>query len=712
MVVILNILSAILSFILAVLVFRKNKTSLSNISFAIFSLTTSVWALAFALYYFPIIFDSLFWIKVVYLLVIPMPIAMLYFAYAFPNNNKPRKLWLLLYSLLNVPIVYSILFTNWFVAGIIKTPERFETSLGIGYLLVLVWVIFLSLGLFRLVGGYISSKGIQREQFLYIFLGLGVFMVTSIVFDALTPLFLHTSRYFFLSCISSLVFVGLTTYAIIKHRLFDIRFIIIRVLVYASFITFLVLAYVAIVSFIGIFFNVSTTSNGIALEVLTGFIIIVLFIIFQRIFQRISKKLFYIDRYNPQVLVAKIGEIIASSIELSHISEAMLKEFLSQMKINAGSLVISWEGTVSRVKQIGEMENPSDNGQELCKIIEDVIKAPGENVVVKDEIAESGRKQLMEKGKYSVILPLIVGEEAVGALILGSKISGQVYSTEDVEILKILAPQIAAAIKNALSYDQTKQFNLLLQVKIENATENLKNANDKLMDLDKLKDEFVSITSHELRTPMTVIKGYVWRILNDKKEGEISEKTKQRLQVIYDATEREIALVNDVLNISRIEAGTMIFDPKVFNIGSLAEIVKKELSDSFTKKKISLMVQKTTFKVNADEDNIHQVFVNLLANALKFTNAGGKVKIQFKKNGEFIETAISDTGTGIEKNDLPKLFTKFGRLGNTLSPDSTAGTGLGLYICKKMIERSRGNISVKSIFGKGSTFIFDLPNGS
>lgn len=709
---------AFLNISLTAVVFLNNPKNLVNRIFSLIAFLFFLWCVTLSLYEFPLFLSSLFWIKATYIIATSYIIVQSWFSAIFPISvpKKVKSVVIIASVLYFVFSVWLLFFTNYWVSGVVIDPLRGkQTILGmVGYnvWMFFVWV-FIMLTVFNFVVKYKRLNSLQKLQANYFWLGFVLFGIAVTIFDGIWPVVLHDTRLFFISTSSNLFFSLPVAYIILRHRFLDIRFVILKTLIYAFFIIFLAVIYsLGIAFFSVVVFGIPITFNGLGLAAALSLVIIFSFMFFQAVFQKITDKIFYRNRYNPQALVAKIGRIVASSIELSYISEAIIKEFLTEIKIEAGALAISKGGTVSRVRQIGEMENPSDNGQALCEIIEKIVRAPGENVLVRDEIGESEEKKLMEKGKYNVILPLIVGDELLGAIILGNKTSGQVYSTEDIKVLKILAPQIAIAIKNALSYEQTKEFSILLQIRVERATQHLKQANDRLKDLDKLKDEFVSITSHELRTPMTVIKGYVWRILNDKKEGDLSEKTKQRLQLIYDATEKEIALVNDVLDISRIEAGTMTFEPKTFDVTKLAEGVKKELADSFAKKKISLTVQRSAHKVKADENNVHQVFINLLTNTVKFTSEGGKVKIQFKKSGELVEISISDTGMGIKKSDFSKLFTKFGRLGSTLTPESAAGTGLGLYICKKMVERSGGQISVKSEIGKGSTFTFSLPNAS
>jgi signal transduction histidine kinase len=428
-------------------------------------------------------------------------------------------------------------------------------------------------------------------------------------------------------------------------------------------------------------------------------------------FQRITDSLFFKGRYNPQNLLGAIGKIIASNIDLSYVSDSVMKEISEQMKISSVILFLCKDKSVFSAKAIGSIKDSGINdGGKLYELIESIVRAPGENILVKDELSESDIKEMMASRRCSILLPLIVQDEIVGAIFLGDKSSGEAYSMEDIELLKILAPQVAVALKNSYLYEQVKEFNLNLQEKIDKATKELVDANKRLMSLDKLKDEFVSIASHELRSPMTIIQGYAWRILYDKNET-LSAKNKERVERVYASTQRLIALVNDILDVSRIESGTMLFNNTNFNIAKLAEEIKKEISDSYSKKDLKVSVQnKNVYNVSADRDKIHQVIFNLMDNAIKFTPDGGKIDILFSQDGNYISTTISDSGIGIKESDIGNLFTKFTRLDNSLSPSyRTKGTGLGLYLSKKIVDKSQGTISVTSKFGQGSKFTFTLP---
>jgi signal transduction histidine kinase len=226
-----------------------------------------------------------------------------------------------------------------------------------------------------------------------------------------------------------------------------------------------------------------------------------------------------------------------------------------------------------------------------------------------------------------------------------------------------------------------------------------------------MKDEFVSIASHELRTPMTSINNYVWMVLNGK-AGKISTKQRFYLDRASLATKRLINLVEDMLTVSRVEGGKLQVNLRPGNLVKLTETVVEEIEAKAKNKKIQIFLEpagKEPPLVTMDQDRIREVLFNLLDNAIKFTDSGGKISVSFKKKGKYLITTVKDNGRGIAKADFPKLFKKFGRLDRSFATVAqTGGTGLGLYICKQIIDLHRGKIGVKSKLGKGATFSFGL----
>ena len=233
-----------------------------------------------------------------------------------------------------------------------------------------------------------------------------------------------------------------------------------------------------------------------------------------------------------------------------------------------------------------------------------------------------------------------------------------------------------------------------------------------LIETDEKLEDFVSIASHELRTPMTAIRSYAWMALY-KSDLPLSDKLKKYLVRVLISTERLINLVNDLLNVSRIEAGKIEVSPEPVDLVSLTKDVIDEIyySKSTDKNIQFVLLEKPIPKVFADPERLREVMLNLVGNSVKFTPPGGTVTIEFFADGQTLETAIKDTGIGFTKDDIGRLFQKFGKLDNSyVSISSSGGTGLGLYISKNLIELMHGKIRVSSPgLGKGATFTFSLP---
>jgi signal transduction histidine kinase len=302
--------------------------------------------------------------------------------------------------------------------------------------------------------------------------------------------------------------------------------------------------------------------------------------------------------------------------------------------------------------------------------------------------------------KTVVVAPILKSTQVSGLLVFGSSRQNKEISEDELEFARMLGNLIGVTFK--LQDTQKSLVDITQQVYKMNA---------KLHDLDKLKDDFVSVASHELRTPMTAIRSYAWMALY-RSDVPLSEKLKKYLERTLISTERLINLVNDMLNISRIESGRVNITPTSFDIKNLVNDVISEVSPKAKEKNISLQLIDTSLpQTFADPDKVHQVLLNLVGNALKFTPQNGQISISFFSDGQNIDVTVKDSGVGISKDDMSRLFTKFGRLDNSyVAAAASGGTGLGLFICKSLIEMMKGKIWAASEgFSKGTAFTFSLP---
>ena len=228
--------------------------------------------------------------------------------------------------------------------------------------------------------------------------------------------------------------------------------------------------------------------------------------------------------------------------------------------------------------------------------------------------------------------------------------------------------------------------------------------------VERMKTEFVSLAAHQLRTPLSAIK-WTLRMLLDGDLGEITKEQKDFVLKTYKSNERMINLINDLLDITRIEEGRYIYKPILVEIGPIVQFTVDSYKEEFDKKKLKMEFRKPEKKsprVMLDVEKIKLAIQNLLDNAMKYTPAGGKVTISLKYSQKEIELSVKDSGIGIPKDQQERVFAKFFRGANVLRME-TEGTGLGLFITRNIIEAHGGRIWFESEEGRGTTFHFALP---
>jgi PAS domain S-box-containing protein len=228
--------------------------------------------------------------------------------------------------------------------------------------------------------------------------------------------------------------------------------------------------------------------------------------------------------------------------------------------------------------------------------------------------------------------------------------------------------------------------------------------------VESMKTEFVSLSAHQLRTPLSAIK-WTLKMFLDGDAGEINEAQKELIEKSYQSNERMISLINDLLDVTKIEEGRYLYQPALADLVSLTEAVIKNGKDDIKRRGLSLEFKKPDRKVPRvmmDVEKIKLVLQNLLENAARYTPSGGKIIIPINADKQKIECQIADNGIGISKDQQAKIFTKFFRGSNVIKVE-TEGSGLGLFVSKNIIEAHGGRIWFESKEGQGSVFYFSLP---
>jgi len=287
----------------------------------------------------------------------------------------------------------------------------------------------------------------------------------------------------------------------------------------------------------------------------------------------------------------------------------------------------------------------------------------------------------------------------------------KVQSSNEIGELSSSFKQMSRTLKE--SRKKLYEYSQGLEEQVKERTKELTVANSQLRELDRMKSDFVSIASHQLRTPLTATKGYVSMLLEGT-YGTISNKAEGALRMVYASNERLVRIVDDLLDLSRMERGKFQYRFAKFSLVDLLEGIVKELAITVEVKKLKIVwnapEHAEQFCVSADEEKLRQTFLNILDNAIKYTLKGHiEIKIAKDTQPDYIRVSIKDTGIGISIEEREKLFERFVR-GKGGSHVSASGSGIGLYIAKKIVDDHNGHIWAESEGrGKGSTFIVTLP---
>jgi signal transduction histidine kinase len=268
---------------------------------------------------------------------------------------------------------------------------------------------------------------------------------------------------------------------------------------------------------------------------------------------------------------------------------------------------------------------------------------------------------------------------------------------------------LKTTLGNAVKQQRLSKENQRLVESLQQSNRLLIDANEELKKATRAKSEFLAHMSHELRTPLNIINGFS-ELLVDGVPGEINEKQRQCLNDILSSGKHLLGLIDDILDLSRIESGKMELKLADFSIPGLIDNIQNEMKSMMVPRQqvFEADVEKELPLVKADAAKVRQVLLNLLSNATKFTPDGGLVKVEVARENKWCRISVIDNGIGIRKEDQPKLFAPFVQLEKPL--DSTkGGTGLGLTIARQIVEKHGGRIWVESEYGKGSRFSFTLP---
>ena len=675
MILVLTLFTIICTLILAVLVIARHKTHPAHQAMFCLFLCLASWAVSnwLSLQSFPVEV-RFFWVRCVMFVTAPIPFLFLLFTLHFPINQRltstsqiRRRVlqfspWLTVWT----TAVMFASFTPLMFSGYSLDENRPRLEVGAATIAYgSSFLVFTVLAVMMLVSNYRQQHGLPRLQTGYVLFGLSLTILVGFIANFVLVTFWQNFDLVAIGPLSSLFLVVCVSYSMLKHRLLDLRLAVVRLVAYILTLVVIVVLYSIVLSLcsmqLGKYFPYSniylTTAIGIIFSAFC-------FPVVLKITHRVTQKLFYQSVFQSTDAYFSLAQIIASQVT----SELLLKDLVNFFDRH---FQVIWSRVLMKPNPLvtSFLDNMNQTGQQLSHL----------DVLVTDELAESPLKLLLRKENIAVLLPLMLQSELLGVVCLGAKRSGDAFTVEEIRFLQSITAQLTLAINHVGSMEQ-------------------------------MKDDFVSIASHELRTPMTAIRSYLWLCLF-KPDVKLPLLIKQHLQTAYQATERMLELVHDLLTVSQLDIHHSAIRKDDVDLGQLTQSIIHELDVQAKAKRVQIVYSVTvqSSRCSVDQLKMNEIIYNLLSNAIKFSPPQQAVTVTISGDDQCLQLTVADHGEGIALADQQRLFQKFGVIQNSYRKVAAQGTGLGLYIAQQYAQLHGGQISVKSDPGVGATFMLAFP---
>lgn len=530
-------------------------------------------------------------------------------------------------------------------------------------------------------------------------LGLAVGTIVGVLTNVVLPNIYHTtfpSRFAFLSLF---IWASILAYAIVRRRLFDVRFFAVRAVAYLT--TLFTMTFIFIAPFIAAVNGIILRRRPLAPGEFAVIVILSVGLLYalqymRRFFDTLTDKIFLRKYYSTQEVLARLSNALAHTADMASLRQQTAA--ILQMALRPGSVGYA----------LSKAASPYD--AKLIEVLNEYCNEQGVTLVDADVAAETNRSfaSLLRKRHVALAAKLMTTDEELGYLILDYRPSGLLYTQRDIQLLSAAANEIAISMQNVLRFEEIQRFNLTLQDEVDAATLKLKRQNKRLEELDDIKDDFISMASHQLRTPLTSVKGYLSMVLEGD-AGKINPQQAKMLGQAFTSAQRMVFLITDLLNVSRLKTGKFIIDATPVDLSEMIQEEVDQLRETAEVKGLRLKYKKPKSfpKLMLDEVKIRQVAMNFMDNAIYYTPSGGHITVELLDKPASVELRVVDDGIGVPRSEQHHLFTKFYRATNARKarPD---GTGLGLFMAAKVIVAQGGSVIFSSKEGKGSTFGFRL----
>ena len=698
----LPLLALVLNVSLAGITLFRNPGSRLNRLFTYFVGGMAVWNFGvFMLRRSPDEATAVFWEIVIHTGVIALPAFYYHFVLIFlEGTTRHRTSLLVVYALALLFSIINLSGSSLFMSGVNSTYWGWAPATGLLYTPFFVYFnCFLIYGLLHLVRTYNDvDSSFRRNRATLILLGTLVSLIGGLIDFArfILARFVPAADLVYpLGIPANMVFALMLGTSIVRYRLFDVNVVVKKGAIYLLLWGVLTSVLVAAEQYAD-----WDQVNPLWVILPLGFVMTMLVSpLGQRLEERIERVMFSRRRGCYETLL-DLSKRMGSILDFGRLMETLVHGLVRGVPLThcvlmiydaerSAFVVYREDATVGEGVGAVAIQGDSRIVQWLNQTGRVLVK---EEVKLNPEIAayfETAEGEL-DAIKATLIVPLKIEGKLTGILLVGEKLSGDIFDDQELEVLAVLANQVAISLENARLYEE------------------LSESNAQLMQASRLKSQFLASMSHELRTPLNSIIGFS-KVLLNRFDGELTERQETYIRSVHNSGAHLLQLINGILDFSRIEAGKLEMSSEELDLHELIdECIESSMPLARGKQmKLEKNVPLELPPLSGDRTKVKQILLNLLSNAIKFT-AQGRVLVSVVAEPDAILVSVADTGIGIREDDLAHLFEPFQQLDNPVAR-SAGGTGLGLAISKKFVELHGGRIWAESRENQGSTFHFTLP---
>jgi signal transduction histidine kinase len=698
----LPLFALILNVSLAGITLFRNPESRLNRLFTYFVAGMAVWNFGvFMLRRSPDEATAVFWEIVIHTGVIALPAFYYHFVLIFlESTTRHRRSLFVAYTLALVFSVINLSGSTLFMHGVKSTYWGWAPATGILYTPFFVYFnFFLIYGLSHLIRVYKDvDSSFRRNRATLILLGTLVSLVGGVIDFArfILARFIPAADLVYpMGIPANMVFALMLGTSIVRYRLFDVNVAVKKSAVYLLVWGVLTSVLVAAESYAD-WDNV----NPLWVILPLGFVMTMLVSpVGQRLEESIERVMFSRRRGCYETLL-DLSKRMGAILDFGRLMETLVHGLVRGVPLTHCVLMI-YDAQRSAFAVYREDASVGERGAVApIRIDSRIVQWLNQTgrVLVKEEAKlnpeiaayfEAAENEL-EAINAALIVPLKIEGKLTGILLVGEKLSGDIFDDQELEVLAVLANQVAISLENARLYEE------------------LSETNAELMQASRLKSQFLASMSHELRTPLNSIIGFS-KVLLNRFDGELTERQETYIRSVHNSGAHLLQLINGILDFSRIEAGKLEMISEEVDLHELIdECIESSMPLARGKQmKVEKNVPLELPPLSGDRTKIKQILLNLLSNAIKFTGQG-RVLVSVVPEPDVIRVSVADTGIGIREDDLARLFEPFQQLDNPVVR-SAGGTGLGLAISKKFVELHGGRIWAESRENQGSTFHFTIP---